>query len=147
MKKVRNYLNLHWKRIVENNIKIPLHKICISEEYKTIEVRDTNFLKEIETVFTDKQVQDFGHELGTPSVYTEIPDENYEDINIFKELDSSTTTHMACSDMSSNEAGNSSRNSQKSSSYITKEAHAIFLILGDSQELSMYDKRKDLFKK
>ena len=56
---------------------------------------------------------------------------------------------MTSNDISTNtdEVGGSSRNSLDNSSYITKEAHAIFLVLGDSHELKMYDKRKDLFKK
>ena len=152
MKKVRKDLSLHWKHIIENNVKIPLHKICISDEYKTIEVKDTNYLDEIDRVITDKQLQDFNMEIPTP-LLSELPDDgdcDTEEVHSFKEIDSydsSTTTILTRNDTSTNEVGNSSKNSVKCSSYITKEAHAIFLILGDSHELSMYDKRKDLFKK
>ena len=59
MKKVRKDLNDHWKHIIENNVKVPLHKICICDNYKTVEVRCTNFLNEVDAVQTDKQLQDF----------------------------------------------------------------------------------------
>ena len=70
-------------------------------------------------------------------------DMDLEDIN---EGDTDFQIIDCQADMNDKNVEVSTSNGDASSIYATKEAHGIFIILGHSDELEMYDKRKQLFK-
>ena len=64
--------------------------------------------------------------------------------NSSKSLCNSSTLNDGSSEASS--SGSSSANNLISSTYVTQEASAIFLVLGDTPELKKYDNTKQLYK-
>ena len=146
-------LEEHWRMLVNCNITIPAYKIFLRDGVETYKEITTPFLLDSEYVDELEQLQyeepdemevdeiddEPDNEMEINEVVTEVVDDvitNFDVVNV--EVDAVSSEKI------DEPASCCSKNLIKP--YLTKEAHAISIVLGDSVNLRKFDERKNMVK-